>query len=221
MGARHAGHVPGEFHHGQLHAQADAQIGNPVFAGEADRADLAFGAPLAEAAGHQDGVHAGQDAAAVVLEGFGIDVMDVDLAAGMDAGVGQGFGQGFVGLGQVHVLADEGDVHLVFRVLQGVDQPLPHRQVGRLGQQAQLVADDLVQHLVVQHGRDLVDGIRVQGLDHRFRHDVAEQGDLAPFLGRNMAVGPAQQHVRLDADLAQFLDRMLGRLGLQLAGGGM
>jgi hypothetical protein len=37
--------------------------------------------------------------------------------------------------------------------------------------------------------------------------------------GRNMAVGPAQQHVGLDADLAQFLHRVLGRLGLQLAGG--
>jgi hypothetical protein len=59
------------------------------------------------------------------------------------------------------------------------------------------------------------------GPDHRFRHDVAEQGDLAPLVVRDMAVGPAQQHVRLDADLAQFLDRMLGRLGLQLAGGGM
>jgi hypothetical protein len=88
--------------------------------------------------------------------------MDVDLAAGMDAGVGQRFGQGFVGLGQVDVLADEGDVHLVLRVLQGVDQALPHRQVGRLGQDAQLVADDLVQHLVMQHGRDLVDGIGVE-----------------------------------------------------------
>jgi hypothetical protein len=36
-----------------------------------------------------------------------------------------------------------------------------------------------------------------------------------------MAVGAAQQDVGLDADLAQFLDRVLGRLGLQLAGGGM
>ena len=32
------------------------------------------------------------------------------------------------------------------------------------------------------------------------------------------AVGAAQQDVGLDADRAQLLDRMLGRLGLQLAG---
>ncbi len=33
-------------------------------------------------------------------------------------------------------------------------------------------------------------------------------------------VGPADQHIGLQADGAQFLDRMLGRLGLGLAGGG-
>jgi hypothetical protein len=35
----------------------------------------------------------------------------------------------------------------------------------------------------------------------------------------NRPVGAAQQDVGLDADLAQLLDRVLGRLGLQLAGG--
>jgi len=37
-------------------------------------------------------------------------------------------------------------------VLQGVDQLVPHRQVGSARQDVQLVADDLVEHLVVQHG---------------------------------------------------------------------
>jgi hypothetical protein len=81
------------------------------------------------------------------------------------------------------------------------------------------VADDLVDHLVVEHGRDLVNGVGVETFDDGFRHHVAEQRDLAPLLDRNRAVGAAQQDVRLDADLAEFLDRMLGRLGLQLAGG--
>jgi hypothetical protein len=35
----------------------------------------------------------------------------------------------------------------------------------------------------------------------------------------NGAVGAAQQDVRLDADFAQLLDRVLGRLGLEFAGG--
>ena len=146
--------------------------------------------------------------------------MDVDLGTGVDAGVLQGLDEGLVGLGKVHVLADEGDFDAVLGVLQGIHQAVPHGKVGGLGQDVQLVADDLVQHLVVQHGRDLVDGIGVQHLDHGFALDVAEQGDLALFVFRDFPVGAAQQHVGLDANFPQFLDGMLGRLGLQLAGGG-
>jgi hypothetical protein len=112
-------------------------------------------------------------------------------------------------------------IDLVLRMLQRVDQVLPDREIGRLGQDAQLVADDLVEHLVVQHGRDLVDRIGIERLDHRLGLDVGEQRDLAPLVFRHRAVGAAQQDVGLDADLAQFLDRVLGRLGLQLAGGRM
>src|SRR5260370_935297 len=50
-----------------------------------------------------------------------------------------------------------------------------------------------------------------------FAH-VAEQRELAPLVPRDFSVGPAQQDVRLDADRAQLFHRMLGRLGLQLAG---
>ena len=51
-----------------------------------------------------------------------------------------------------------------------------------------------------------------------FAH-IAEQRQLAALFLRDFAVGAHQQDVRRDADGAQFLDRMLGRLGLQLACG--
>jgi hypothetical protein len=40
------------------------------------------------------------------------------------------FGQRLVGFGEIDVLADEGDVDLVLRMFQRIDQLLPHRQVG-------------------------------------------------------------------------------------------
>ena len=55
-------------------------------------------------------------------------------------------------------------------------------------------------------------------LDHRALAHVAEQRELAPLLRRDRPVGAAEQDVGLDADRAQLLDRMLGRLGLELAG---
>src|SRR5262249_11055282 len=42
--------------------------------------------------------------------------------------------------------------------------------------------------------------------------------ELPPLLLRDGAVGTAQQNIGLDADRAQLLDRVLRRLGLQLAG---
>ena len=214
-----SGDVAGEFDDGQLHAEADAEVRHLVLAGIADGGDLAFGTAPAETAGDQDGIDTLEHAAALLLDVFRIDIDDIDLAARVDAGVLERLDQRLVGFGQVDVLADEGDLHRMLGMFERVDQAFPHRQVGRLGQDAQLVADDLVDHLLVQHRRDLVDGIGIQAFDDGFRHHVAEQRDLAPLLDRDRAVGAAQQDVRLDTDFAQFLDRVLGRLGLQFAGG--
>src|SRR5882724_2364427 len=49
VGAGKAADVAREFDGGELHAEADAKIGNPVFARVADRRDLALDAALAEA----------------------------------------------------------------------------------------------------------------------------------------------------------------------------
>ena len=51
------------------------------------------------------------------------------------------------------------------------------------------------------------------------RH-VAEQGDLLALAVGQRPVAAAQQDVGLDAEAGQLAHLMLGRLGLQLAGGG-
>jgi len=73
----------------------------------------------------------------------------------MDAGVLERLVERLVRVLQVDVLADEGDVDLVLGVLLGIDQLHPRRQVGGAGENVQLVADDLVEHLLVQHHRIL------------------------------------------------------------------
>ena len=51
-----AGHVAGELDDRDLHAEADAEVRDVVLAGEAGRRDLALGAARAEAGRHQDAV---------------------------------------------------------------------------------------------------------------------------------------------------------------------
>ena len=79
------------------------------------------------------------------------------------------------------------------------------------------------EHLVVEMfgvigRRRLIDMGKVERLDDRGLAHVAEQRQLAPFLGRDRPVGADQQDMRLDADLAERRHRVLRRLGFQFAG---
>ena len=116
VGAGQVADVAGELDHRALHAQADAEERNALRAGVANRGDFAFDAALAEAAGHQDAVVAGQQP----LGPFGFDVLaanaaDADLGAVGDAGVIERFVDRFVGVVVLGILADDGDADLVLR----------------------------------------------------------------------------------------------------------
>ena len=58
----------------------------------------------------------------------------------------------------------------------------------------------------------------VERLDDGALAHIAKQRQLSALFLGDGAVGADEQDVGRDADRAQFLDRMLGRLGLQLAG---
>ena len=61
-----------------------------------------------------------------------------------------------------------------------------------------------------------IDRVHIQRRDHRGLAHVAEARDLAPLRLGDLPVAPAQRHLRLDADVQQFLHRMLRGLGLEL-----
>ncbi len=157
----------------------------------------------------------------LILEYLALDPVEIDLHLVGDAAMRQRLGQRFVGVLHAGVLADDGDGDVTF----GIAHPLVD-DVPALQRRGHLRLDaERRQHFVVEaggmislrHGIDVVDVAR---LDHGGFADVAEQAELAPLFLRNLAVGAAQQDIRLDADRTQFLDRMLGRFGLELAGTG-
>ena len=126
-----------------------------------------------------------------------------------------------VGVLQADIFADDADRHLAFGVEQAVDDVVPARHVG-LGR---VVDAEGAQHLGVEPGRvilggDGVDALRVERGDDRFLADVAEQGDLRALALGQLAVAAADDDLGLDAEAGQLAHAVLGRLGLQLAGGG-
>src|SRR5690606_22521628 len=117
VGTLEASHVPGHVHHRGLHAVADPEVGDALFAGVLRRQHLALEAAVAETARYQDAVEPGQDlVGAVALDVLGFDPFQVDPGALADAAVAQRLGHRLVGVLVVDVLADHADGDLVDRV---------------------------------------------------------------------------------------------------------
>ena len=129
----------------------------------------------------------------------------------------QRFVERLVAVGQINVLADHGNRHITRRVLGLIDQVVPALELGGWRVQAQLVANQAVQALFVQHARHFVNRVHVPHGDHApFGHVGKQRNLLALFVG-NGPVGPANQGVGLDADFAQLLGRVLGGFGFEFA----
>jgi len=135
-----------------------------------------------------------------------------------DAGVAHRFDQRLVRVQKLHVLADHGDGDFVLRVELGVDHGFPLGQIRAAALQAETLDHKIVQALGMQDARDLVDGVGVFQGNHRTFFNVGELRDLATRGNIDRVIGTAHQHVRLQADGTQFLDRVLGWLGFGFAG---
>ena len=91
------------------------------------------------------------------------------------------------------------------------------RQVAVLRFDVQILQDQRVHAFLREHQRHFVDRGDVLRGDDRLFFDVAEQRDLRLDVFGEIAVGAAEQDVRLNSDAQQFFHRVLRRLGLQFA----
>jgi hypothetical protein len=93
----------------------------------------------------------------------------------------------------------------------------PWLEIRLFGLEPETLTDLPVESLLEEANRDFVDRLHVGTLDHTTEIHVAEQGDLALDLGGQGLLTPANQDVRLDPDLHELSDRVLGWLGFELA----
>ena len=215
-----AAQIARRFHARHLHAEANAEVRHAAFAREFGGQNFAFRAALAEAARHQNAVHAFQMRRRVfALEHFAFDPVELDLDAVGDAAMHQRFDQRFVGVLQSGVFADDGNRHLAFGRRDVARDRFPARQIGlRRASDAERGQHFAVEAFAVIGERHVIDRRHVERLNDRFFAHVAEQRDFLALACRHLAIRTAQQNIGLNADRAQLFDRMLRRLGLQFAG---
>ena len=193
-----------------------------MFARELHRPDLAFGTTFAKTAGHKDSVDAVQMLDGVFgVEQFRGNPVEIDPRMIGNPAMNQRLGERFVGVGKIGVLAHNRDVDLAVGGANAADDLAPRIEIGRGARvDLEMVEDLNIEAFVVILDRHLIDRIDIKRGHDGFRADIAEQCDLVAFAVRNRAVTAAQEHMRPDTDPLQFHHRMLGRLGLELAGCG-
>src|SRR5581483_8383531 len=221
VGALEPHQVARDLDHHYLEPQANAENWHARLARVAYCADLALDPALAEATRNDDRVGALQPRRRIaLLQLLGVHVVNIDPRLVGDRAVGDRLVQALVGIDQVDVLADHRDVDGHPRILDGLDDPAPLAEIWRARPDVELLDHALVQPFVVEVQRHLVDRRDVARRDHAVLLDVTEVRDLRLDLAVEGTVAAAEQDVGLDAEAGQFLDAVLGGLGLELARGG-
>ena len=114
--------VARELDHAALQSKAQAEVGNLVFTRVTRGEHLALDAAVAETSGHDDSCRAAELLGQVVIgQRLGVDPADDDRPTMSPAGVPKGLSYRQVGVGQLDVLADEGDFELRLGPLDQVD----------------------------------------------------------------------------------------------------
>ena len=126
-------------------------------------------------------------------------------------------GQRFVGFGEVNVLANHADPNGALGMIERPHQSVPEREIRWRRVESQQFAENGVDLLFLQNARHFIDAGDVGYRHHRIDQDIREERNLGALFVRYVSIGPAQQEVRLDPDLAQFLHRVLGWFGLKFA----
>ena len=122
-----------------------------------------------------------------------------------------------VGIVQLRVLPHKANLDIGNISFQAHDHFTPCAEVDFGLGQAKLMADQLSKRRILKNHRHCID-VRQRG--HRndgLRRDVAVKGYLFLDVSVERVVRPANDRVGLNTNPAEFLDRMLGGLGLQLA----
>src|SRR5262245_20485505 len=222
IGVLDAADIAREFDRRALQPQADAEKRLLFTARVRDGADHSRNPALAEPSRDQYRVNVVQEVFPPVAghQVFALDPPKVDAQLVGEAAVYERLVEALVRIFELDVLADDADGHGFARAVQAIDEGVPLPQVGVAERQPEDVDDQLIEAFVIEDQRDFVNRFDVGRVDHGLFRDVAEERDLGLHLARQLAVAPAEQNVGLDPDGQQFLDRMLRRFGLQLAGSG-
>ena len=130
IGACKTEYMAGKFDDGNLHTEANAQIGNAMLPGILSRQNHAFDAAASEAARDKNPVKLGEQLVLrVCRDRLRVDPLNVHLCTKGKPGVPQGLRNGQIGIVKLHVFSHKADAYRLAAALDGSDHRLPLAQI--------------------------------------------------------------------------------------------
>ena len=204
----------------RVQSETEPETGQTALAGVPGRLDLALEPAGAESTGNHQAIELRETILGEEpLDVLSLDPVDLHARAVVEARVLERLDDGQVGVGQLDVLADETDPNGGRRGLDRLDQPVPGSGVDIGGLHVEHVEDDVVETLVVEDERQLVDVPDVGGVHDSAVIHIAEIGDLPLEFAAEWRLAPADDHIGLDAAAPQLGHRVLRGLRLLLTRG--
>ena len=129
----------------------------------------------------------------------------------------QRLGDGDIRVAVCGVFADDRDIHFMTRLLDPADQIVPLGHIRGAVMEAETLDDKIGEALLLEDHGDFVNGLRVFGFNDGVFVHVAEEADFLFHFVVEIKLRAANQNIRLNADLAQLDDRVLGWFGFDFA----
>jgi hypothetical protein len=189
-------HVARKFNGGNLHAQAQAQVGHLVLA----RIFRAWILPSMPRSPNPPGTRMPPRPFNILsapsrFDHLGLDLLDFHPAIVGHPAVDDGLIDRLVGVVELDVFAHHADAHAVLRGDEFADDLLPVRHVGHGRVQMQQPADQFVHPLALQHQRHFVNAVvHVLFLDDRLEGTLQ---NMEIFWRKSLSSGRSQRQTRM------------------------
>ena len=207
---------PGERNRGDLHPEADPEVGHPGPPGVVGSEHLPLDPPFSKSARNQDPREPGECPFSLPLHHGRRDPAHVDAGRKRGPGVVERLEDRQVRIAKLDVLAYDPDANGPRRSFEASHELLPRREVLLSGSEIEPREELRVQPFRPHREGHAVDRGQITASDHVLAGHVAEQGDLVPQADRELDRTARDDEVGLDPRRAQLLHRMLGGLRLEL-----
>ena len=131
VGSFESAFIACEFDGGDLHAEADAEVRDVVFASVFGGEDFSFDSTITESAGNEDSIYITDDGfRALIFDGLCFDADDLHFGIVISAGVDKGFVDGFISVLKLDVFPGNGDGNFMLGMDDALDEGFPFFEVG-------------------------------------------------------------------------------------------